>query len=123
LGCQLEYYASWEKVKTLFIYYEDPWDNDHKNIRAHPSDCGPCEKQWRIISCTILKRSRDLSAAANRNPFTDLDELFEPPINVDPGAHCIEGIGRWKESVKEAIDGLPKLSELIIQRRSNRDSG
>jgi hypothetical protein len=112
---QVEYYTAWEKVKCAFLHFEDPKDDDHQNIRATKLKAPECVDTWASISFPSIKKFKKVFEAGGQNPFMDLDTLFPPPTCTDRPS-CREALARWRAGVKEAIDGIPKLSEVIARR-------
>jgi hypothetical protein len=101
---------SWEKVKSAFLYYKDPQDGDHQNIRSDP---GRCNAEWMSVSFPVIERYRQ-AYESGRNPFLDLPALFGSPTI---GKQCCRnGELRWRQSVEGAILDLPKFSQYLLHR-------
>ncbi|KAH6909321.1 hypothetical protein BKA70DRAFT_232705 [Coprinopsis sp. MPI-PUGE-AT-0042] len=108
----IEYYTSWEKVKNALLYFRDPEDNEHQNIRSSILPNNACMISWVAIAFPIIERFRE-GFEAGRNPFLDLDALF-----LSQGGKrecCMSGVARWRKCVEEAIDSLPKLSQILAR--------
>ncbi|KAH6909319.1 hypothetical protein BKA70DRAFT_1426449 [Coprinopsis sp. MPI-PUGE-AT-0042] len=113
----IEYHTSWERVTDAFIHFQDPLDDDHQNIRTSTVRHASCVSNWGATTSPMITRFRQ-SFEAGQNPFLDLDKLFFSPT-IERG--CWRGaFVRWRESVKGAIEELPKFSD-VAGRRSKKD--
>ncbi|KAH6909322.1 hypothetical protein BKA70DRAFT_1400220 [Coprinopsis sp. MPI-PUGE-AT-0042] len=110
-----EYQSNWEKVKDVFLYYQDPDDSDHQNIRSSPVESKDCISAWASITFPIITRLRG-GLQAGQNPFLDLDKLFSSPPREVTRNCCRRAVVKWRKSVETAINGLPKFSQIV--RRS-----
>ncbi|KAH6896189.1 hypothetical protein BKA70DRAFT_1317319 [Coprinopsis sp. MPI-PUGE-AT-0042] len=108
----VEYYTSWEKVKIDFLFYKDPHDADHSNIRSTLAN-ERCSPSWLAMSFPILSRFRE-GWEAGQNPFLDLDKLFGS-LTCER-ACCKGGLATWKSCTLEAVTNLPKFSQFILRR-------
>ncbi|KAH6896190.1 hypothetical protein BKA70DRAFT_762268 [Coprinopsis sp. MPI-PUGE-AT-0042] len=110
-----EYYTAWEKVKKTFLYYQDPRDSDHQNIRMSKVNGEGCVSIWATISSPAIQRFRDWedSGVGRENPFLDLDLLLASP-DMKTKSCCRNAFIKWRECVKKAMDDLPKFSEVVI---------
>lgn len=116
LTSQIEYYTGWENVKNAFLYFKDPEDNDHQNIRRRPvtrEEGLLCNAEWMSISFPIIERFRR-GFEAGENPFLDLDALFLIPIGKRDC--CRNGSIRWRQCVEGATKGRPKFSQDVLGR-------
>ncbi|KAH6909317.1 hypothetical protein BKA70DRAFT_1278202 [Coprinopsis sp. MPI-PUGE-AT-0042] len=112
----VEYYTSWERVKSAFLYYTDPDDADHQNIRSGPVTTPhglECNAGWMSLSFPIITRFRT-DIEAGKNPFLDLNALFL--FQSADRECCMNGAIRWRSCVEEAIEDLPKFSQIVRGR-------